>query len=73
MILQETGPIECITSDRGSEWINKKMKVFCAKNGIEIRHPYTSFHSPFVERVQLTLQVGHEVYLNIYLMKIKII
>ena len=55
-IIENTGPVESVSSDRGSEWINKKMKDFCANKGIELRNPYTTFHSPHVERVQLTLQ-----------------
>ena len=56
-IFEDMGSIQYLACDRGSEWVNKKMKDFCASKGIEIRHPYTSFHCPFVERVQLTLQV----------------
>ena len=58
-IIQETGLFECISSDRGSEWVNRKMKDYLTSKGIEIRHPYTTSHSPHVERVQLTLQVNY--------------
>ena len=56
--MQETGKIECLSSDRGAEWVNKKMKTFLAGKGIQIKNPFTSFHSPHIERLQLTLQVN---------------
>jgi transposase InsO family protein len=55
-ILKETGRIESICSDRGSEFTNSKMKTFLSDNGIKLIHPYTSTHAHFVERVQATLQ-----------------
>ena len=55
-ILKETGKVESISCDRGNEFVNKKMKKFLSDNQILLKHPFTSFHSPHVERVQLTLQ-----------------
>ena len=55
-ILDETGKVESICSDRGSEFVNNKMKKFLSEKKIKIIHPYTSTHAHFVERVQRTLQ-----------------
>ena len=55
-ILEETGVVESISSDRGNEWLNKDMKKFLNDRGILLKNPYTSFHAPHVERVQSTLQ-----------------
>ena len=55
-ILDETGKVESICSDRGSEFVNNKMKKFLSERKIKIIHPYTSTHAHFVERVQRTLQ-----------------
>lgn len=55
-ILKETGHVESICSDRGAEFVNKKMKDYLEKNGIKLINPYTSTHAHFVERVQSTLQ-----------------
>ena len=55
-ILEETGKVESINSDRGNEWVNKKMKKFCSDRGILLKNPFTFSHSPHVERVQSTLQ-----------------
>ena len=55
-ILNETGKVEEINSDRGDEWVNKKAKKFLSDRGILLKHPFTFPHSPHVERVQSTLQ-----------------
>ena len=55
-ILKESGKPDTINSDQGAEWTNKAMLRFCKEQGIEIRHPFTQGHSPFVERVGLTIQ-----------------
>ena len=55
-ILDETGKVESICSDRGSEFVNNKMKKFLSESKIKMIHPYTSTHAHFVERVQRTLQ-----------------
>ena len=55
-ILEETGSVESICSDRGKEFTNSKMKTFLSDKGIKLIHPYTSTHAHFVERVQATLQ-----------------
>ena len=55
-ILEETGKVESICSDRGKEFVNSKMKKFLSDKGIKLIHPYTSTHAHFVERVQATLQ-----------------
>ena len=55
-ILNETGSVESIRSDRGKEFVNKKMKKFLFDSNIELKNPYTYTHAPFVERVQSTLQ-----------------
>ena len=55
-ILNETGSVESIGSDRGKEFVNKKMKKFLFDSNIELKNPYTYTHAPFVERVQSTLQ-----------------
>ena len=55
-ILDETGKVESIGSDRGKEFVNKKMKKFLFDSNIELKNPYTYTHAPFVERVQSTLQ-----------------
>ena len=55
-ILKETGSVESIGSDRGREFLNKKMEKFLRDSNIKLKNPYTSTHAPFVERVQATLQ-----------------
>ena len=55
-ILDETGKVESICSDRGSEFVNNKMRKFLSERKIKLIHPYTSTHAHFVERVQRTLQ-----------------
>ena len=55
-ILEETGSVESICSDRGQEFVNNKMKKFLSESGIKLINPYTSTHAHFVERVQATLQ-----------------
>ena len=55
-ILEHTGSVESICSDRGQEFVNKKMKNFLRERNINLIHPYTSTHAHFVERVQRTLQ-----------------
>ena len=55
-ILDETGKVETIGSDRGKEFVNNKMKKFLSESGIKLINPYTSTHAHFVERVQRTLQ-----------------
>jgi IS30 family transposase len=49
-ILNETGSVESIVSDRGMEFLNKKMKKFLSDSNIELKNPYTTTHAPFVER-----------------------
>jgi transposase InsO family protein len=49
-ILKETGGVESIVSDRGMEFLNKKMKKFLSDSNIELKNPYTTTHAPFVER-----------------------
>jgi len=49
-ILKETGAVESIVSDRGMEFLNKKMKKFLSDNNIQLKNPYTTTHAPFVER-----------------------
>ena len=56
-IFEDMGSIQYLACDRGSEWVNKRMKDFCARKGIEISYPFTSFHCPFVDCVQLMMQV----------------
>ena len=55
-ILDETGSVESICSDRGSEFVNDKMSKFLSERKIKLIHPYTSTHAHYVERVQQTLQ-----------------
>ena len=55
-ILEETGSVESICSDRGSEFVNSKMKDFLSESDIKLINPYTSTHAHYVERVQATLQ-----------------
>lgn len=55
-ILDETGSVESICSDRGQEFVNNKMKGFLSERKIKLIHPYTSTHAHFVERVQRTLE-----------------
>ena len=55
-ILDETGSVESICSDRGQEFVNVKMTKFLSDSGIKLINPYTSTHAHFVERVQATLQ-----------------
>ena len=55
-ILDETGKVESIGSDRGKEFVNNKMKKFLSESSIKLINPYTSTHAHFVERVQATLQ-----------------
>ena len=55
-ILDETGIVESICSDRGQEFVNIKMKEFLSESGIKLINPYTSTHAHYVERVQATLQ-----------------
>ena len=55
-ILDETGKVESIGSDRGKEFVNNKMKKFLSESSIKLINPYTSTHVHFVERVQATLQ-----------------
>ena len=55
-ILEETGSVESICSDRGKEFVNSKMREFLRERKIKLINPYTSTHAHFVERVQRTLQ-----------------
>ena len=55
-ILEETGSVESICSDRGQEFVNSKMREFLRESEIKLINPYTSTHAHFVERVQRTLQ-----------------
>ena len=55
-ILEETGSVESICSDRGQEFVNRKMREFLRERKIKLINPYTSTHAHFVERVQRTLQ-----------------
>ena len=55
-ILDETGSVESICSDRGQEFVNSKMREFLRESNIKLINPYTSTHAHFVERVQRTLQ-----------------
>ena len=55
-ILDKTGKVESIGSDRRKEFVNNKMKKFLSESNIKLINPYTSTHAHFVERVQSTLQ-----------------
>ncbi|MCP3851814.1 MAG: transposase family protein, partial [Gammaproteobacteria bacterium] len=55
-ILDDTGSVESICSDRGKEFVNNKMKEFLSERNIKLIHPYTSTHAHYVERVQRTLE-----------------
>ena len=48
-------PITLFT-DKGGELKNKIFQSFCSRNGIRLFHNETSYHAPFVERFQRTIQ-----------------
>lgn len=48
--------VAAICIDRGSEFINSKMKNFLSQEHIQIRHPLTVNHCPTIERFNRSIQ-----------------
>ena len=55
-IIAESGNPVYVTSDRGSEIVNRKFLSFCEKNNIKLFHNFTSVHASFVERFNRSLK-----------------